>query len=278
MRLEISKDRFEELYRQYNRREFVHPDPLEFVYHYDDLCDREIVAFVASSLAYGRVAHILKSVSSVLERMAPSPSVFLKRVSLKRMRQTFSGFKHRFTNDQKLCAMLFGVREVLERHGSLQACFSACSNDDDDTILPALSAFTSELRVLADDNLEHLVPSPTKGSACKRLNLFLRWMVRSDEVDQGGWKNVPVSKLIVPVDTHMHRICQLLGLTTRKHADMRAATEITKAFRIIAPADPVRYDFSLTRLGIRKDADLDAFLKQFQEISREPLDQICPAP
>jgi uncharacterized protein (TIGR02757 family) len=179
------------------------------------------------------------------------------------MRRIFSGFRHRFTSDQKLCAMLFGMKEVLERHGSLQACFSAGLNDDDDTILPALSAFTRELTVCADDNLDHLVPSPTRGSACKRLNLFLRWMVRSDEVDPGGWKNVPATKLIVPVDTHMHKICHLLGFTTRKHADMHAATEITKAFRAIAPADPVRYDFSLTRLGIRKDADMAAFLKQF---------------
>ncbi len=258
----IYKDKFEELYRQYNRREFVHPDPLEFLYHYEDLSDREIVAFVASSLAYGRVAYILESISSVLERMKPTPSVFLKRTSLKTMHQTFSGFKHRFTNDQKLCAMLFGVKKVIERHGSLQACFSAGLNDDDDTILPALSAFTRELTVCADDNLKHLIPSPTMGSTCKRLNLFLRWMVRSDEVDPGGWENVPVSKLIVPVDTHMHKICQLLGLTTRRQADMRAAMEITKAFRSIAPADPVRYDFSITRLGIRKDADMGAFLKQ----------------
>ena len=264
---EISKDKFEKLYRHYNRREFVHPDPLEFLYHYDDLCDREIVAFVASSLAYGKVAHILKSVFSVLERMKPTPSVFLKRASLKTMHQTFSGFRHRFTNDQKLCAMLFGVKKVLERHGSLQACFSAGFNDDDDTILPALSAFTRELTVCAGDDLEHLVPSPTKGSACKRLNLFLRWMVRSDEVDPGGWENVPASKLIVPVDTHMHKICHLLGLTARKHADMGTATEITKAFRSIAPADPVRYDFSLTRLGIRKDADMAAFMKQFSGTS-----------
>jgi uncharacterized protein (TIGR02757 family) len=259
----IPKDSLERLYRQYNRREFVHPDPLEFLYHYENLCDREIVAFVASSLAYGRVAHILKSVSSVLERMEPTPRVFLKQISLKTMRRIFSGFKHRFTSDQKLCAMLFGVKKVLERHGSLQACFSAGLNDDDDTILPALSAFTKELTICADDNLEHLIPSPTKGSACKRLNLFLRWMVRSDEVDPGGWENVPASKLIVPVDTHMHKICYLLGFITRKHADMRAATEITKAFRTIAPADPVRYDFSLTRLGIREDADIAAFVKQF---------------
>jgi uncharacterized protein (TIGR02757 family) len=260
---EISKDSFERLYRQYNRREFVHPDPLEFLYHYD-VCDREIVAFVASSLAYGKVAYILKSVSSVLERMKPTPLVFLKQTSLKTMRRIFSGFRHRFTDDRKLCAMLFGMKKVLEHHGSLQACFSAGLNDDDDTILPALSAFTRELSICAGDNLDHLVPSPIGGSACKRLNLFLRWMVRSDEVDPGGWENVPASKLIVPVDTHMHKICHLLGLTARKHADMRAATEITKAFRTIAPADPVRYDFSLTRLGIRKDADIAAFVKQFR--------------
>jgi uncharacterized protein (TIGR02757 family) len=274
----ISKDRLEELYRQYNRREFVHPDPLEYLYHYQDLCDREIVAFVASSLAYGRVAHILKSVSSVLERMEPTPSVFLKRASLKTMRQTFSGFKHRFADDQKLCAMLFGLREVLERHGSLQACFSAGLKDDDDTILPALSGFARELTVCADDNLDHMVPLPTRGSACKRLNLFLRWMVRSDDVDPGGWENVPISKLIVPLDTHMYKICRLLGLTTRQQADMRAATEITKAFRTVAPADPVRYDFPLTRLGIRKDTNLNAFLKEFKEISCESFEESIENP
>ncbi|MBW1933628.1 MAG: DUF2400 family protein, partial [Deltaproteobacteria bacterium] len=135
----ILKDSLERLYRKYNRREFVHPDPLEFLYHYEGLCDREIVAFVASSLAYGRVAYILKSVSFVLERMKPTPSEFLKRTSLETIHQTFSGFRHRFTNDQKLCAMLFGVKKVIERHGSLKACFSAGLNDGDDTILPALS-------------------------------------------------------------------------------------------------------------------------------------------
>ena len=256
----ISKNRLEKLYRQYNRRDFIHPDPLEFLYHYHNLRDREIVAFVASSLAYGRVAHILKSVSSVLERMKPTPSVFLKRASRTTMRQIFSGFKHRFTDDRKLCAMLFGLKEVLARYGSLQACFSAGLKDNDDTILPALSAFTRELAVCADNNLDHMVPLPTRGSACKRLNLFLRWMVRSDDVDPGGWKNVPASKLIVPVDTHMYKIGQLLGLTTRQQADLRTAVEITKAFRTVAPEDPVRYDFSLTRLGIRKDTNLNAFL------------------
>ena len=260
-KLLITKDRLEALYCKYNRREFVHPDPLEFLYPYEKLCDREIVALVASSLAYGKVAQILKSVSCVLEQMTPSPSVFLKRASLETIQQNFSGFKHRFTTGQHLSFLLFGVKQVLKSYGSLHACFMSGLNDDD-TVLTALTSFAGVLSLCADRGPGHLVPAPEKGSACKRLNLFLRWMVRRDEVDLGGWENVPASKLIVPVDTHMHRICLLLGLTTRKQADMRTAMEITDAFREMVPEDPVRYDFSLTRLGIRDDADLEAFLRK----------------
>jgi uncharacterized protein (TIGR02757 family) len=250
----ISKGKLEALYHRYNQREFVQPDPLQFLYHYEGLCDREVAAFVASSLAYGRVAQILKSVSFVLERMVPSPSVFLKHACLEGIGKTFAGFRHRFTTAEKLCAMLVAIKEILERHGSLHVCFSAGLKDDDQTILPALCAFTRELIGKATGRLDHLVPSPVGGSACKRLNLFLRWMVRRDAVDPGGWENVPQSKLIVPVDTHMHRICLRLGLTTRKQANMATALEITEGFRALAPDDPVRYDFSLTRLGIRRDA------------------------
>ncbi len=257
----ISKGRLEALYHRYNQREFVHPDPLQFLYHYEGLCDREVAAFVASSLAYGRVAQILKSVSFVLERMAPSPSTFLEHACLEAIRKTFAGFKHRFTTAEKFCAMLVAIKEIRERHGSLGVCFSAGLKDDDQTILPALCAFTRELIGKASGSLDHLVPSPVEGSACKRLNLFLRWMVRQDGVDPGGWENVPQSKLIVPVDTHMHRICLHLGLTRRKQANMATAVEITEGFRALAPDDPVRYDFSLTRLGIRRDAELADYLK-----------------
>ena len=142
--LPITKDRLEALYRKYNRREFVHPDPLEFLYSFEKLCDREIVALVASSLAYGKVAQILKSVSCVLEQMMPSPSVFIKRASLETIQQTFSGFKHRFTTGQHLSFMLFGVKKVLINYGSLHACFLTGLNDDD-TVLPALTSFTDEL-------------------------------------------------------------------------------------------------------------------------------------
>ena len=259
--LALDRAPFDELHSRYNRRAYVHPDPLEFLYGYEGACDREVVGLVASSLAYGKVAQRLKSVSAVLERM-PSPSAFLRSASRESLSRVFADFRHRFASGEDLSAMLYGAKCVMERHGSLHACFARNLRDDDDTVLPALSAFVDELTAAADGQARHLLPSPGRGSACKRLNLFLRWMVREDDVDPGGWRDVPASKLIVPLDTHMHRICLALGLTRRKQADMRTATEITAAFRTIVPEDPVRYDFALTRLGIRDDTHLDSFLER----------------
>jgi uncharacterized protein (TIGR02757 family) len=261
MPLISNKEILDELYARYNRREFVHPDPLEFLYDYVDIRDREIVGLVAASLAYGRVIQILKSVAFVFKRM-PSPSRFLRETSLKSLLKIFAGFRHRFTTGEELSMMLFGIKCVIDRHGSLYACFATYLNNDDDTILPALSSFVQELTTATKEGRNSLLPAPAKGSACKRLHLFLRWMVRRDNVDPGGWDSIPASKLIVPVDTHMYSICRELRLTQQRQANIRAATEITTAFRMIAPDDPVKYDFALTRLGIRDDADLRIFLKQ----------------
>ena len=156
--------------------------------------------------------------------------------------------------------MLWGLKKVLEEYGSLHDAFIEVLDEEEDTLLPALSRFTDLLRKHGPMTRNSLLPSPEKGSACKRLNLFLRWMVREDNVDPGGWGRVPRAKLIVPLDTHMHRIGRMLQLTGRKQADMRTAMEITHAFRKIVPDDPVRYDFVLTRLGIRGDMEPESFL------------------
>ena len=258
----IDKETLEKLYSLYHHRELVHPDPLEFLYDFDDLLDREVVGLIASSLAYGRVSQILKSVSIVLKKMGPSPRVFLLNASLESLLSAFADYKHRFTTGEDVASMLWGARCLIERYGSLHACFTARLNDSDDTILPALAAFVEEFNTCPPRNGKfNLLPSPITGSACKRLNLFLRWMVRRDDVDPGGWSMVPTSKLVIPLDTHMHRICRQLNLTRRKQADMKTALDITNAFSQMSPEDPVRYDFSLTRLGIRKDADLDTIIK-----------------
>ena len=134
-------------------------------------------------------------------------------------------------------------------------------------MIPALAEFVEELSSVFAGKPRSLLPSPRAGSACKRHNLFLRWMVRSDAVDPGGWMDIPSAKLIVPVDVHMHRISLQIGLTKRKQANLRTALEITAAFRSIAPEDPVRYDFALTRLGIRNDTDPESFIDLCKGVS-----------
>ncbi len=251
------RDGLEEIYIACNKREYVHPDPLEFLYEYSDPGDREIVGLVASSLAYGKVAGILKSVSRVLGFMGPSPRSFLENTSNESIRNVCANFAHRFAKGGHLSAMLSGVKGCVETYGSLYECFLSCYEKNDGTALPVLSRFTGKILKHAEGDPGHLLPSPERGSACKRLNLFLRWMVRKDDVDPGGWDEVLPSKLIIPLDVHMHRISTRLKLTARKSADMRTALEITAGFGNIVPDDPVRYDFALTRFGIRDDFKID---------------------
>jgi len=247
------KRQLDTLYQIWNSRQRVHPDPLEFLYRYPVLQDREVTGLIASSLAYGRVTQILKSVESVLKPLGTSPAAFLQSVPNRVLMEMYAGFRHRFSSGHEISLLLMGVQRVMERYGSLGACFLTSYGDSDDTILPGLMAFVHELSIPFEGHSSTLLSQPQKGSACKRLNLFLRWMVREDGVDPGGWDRVAPSKLIIPLDTHMHRISLQLGFTTSRCATMKTALEITRAFRDIEPRDPVRYDFALTRMGIRRE-------------------------
>lgn len=255
MHISVSKTSLESLYDQFNHRRFVSPDPLELVLRYDSVADREIAALIASSLAYGRVAQIVTSASTVLDEMA-SPSRFLKRTSSQSLRNLFEGFKHRFTTGMELSSMLVGIKSVIADYGSLYLCFKAGMNPHDPDTSSALGRFASMLHEASRGGCGTLIPRPENGSACKRLNLFLKWMVRRDGVDPGGWDGIDKSKLILPLDTHIHRIGRLFGMTERKQADMKTAMEITEGFRRITPEDPTKYDFALTRMGMKHGAGI----------------------
>jgi len=248
------------LYEAYNRKEFVHPDPLEFLYDYPDVRDREIAALVAACLAYGNVHQIIKTVSSVLKRIG-QPYAFVTGSSDSAIERKVGNFQYRFTTRDELATLLRGIKRIVERYGSLGKCFVAGLRPEHDTTQPALSHFVEELARSGGGRPSTLLPLPERGSACKRLNLFLRWMARRDRVDPGGWDDVPPSKLVIPVDVHIMRICSRLGLTRRKQADAATAMEITAAFKAIEPDDPVKYDFVLSRLGIRDDLSLEGFLR-----------------
>jgi uncharacterized protein (TIGR02757 family) len=252
----------EKMYKKYNKRQFVHPDPLEFLFSYKNIRDREIVALIASSLAYGRVTQIMKSVSSVLKILTSSPYQFLMKTSFKSLSSTFNGFRHRFADGLQLSSLLFGAKKTINKFGSLNLCFTHTLMPSDSTIINALTFFSNQLNS-CKVKPGHLVALPQKGSACKRMNLFLRWMVRKDNVDPGGWEGIPPSKLIIPLDTHMYRTGLLFGFTQRKQMDMQTALEITGGFHKIFPQDPVKYDFTLTRFGIRKDMNSDDMHRYF---------------
>lgn len=265
--VEITREHLDTLYIKYNKKSLVSPDPLQFLYNYDNKTDIEVVGVIASTLAYGRVAQILKSVSMVLEKMGKSPSDFLLKSSIDHISDSFKGFKHRFTDCDDITGLMLGMRGILERFPSMEDCFIKGLNINDSNVLGALSRFRNSL-ILNGNNLKcSMLPDPLMGSACKRLNLFLRWMVRNDDVDLGVWTKVSPSKLIIPLDIHMYKIAVLLNFTKRKSADLKTAIEITEEFREINCEDPVKYDFALTRFGIRDDM----FMKDLVDIISVPV-------
>jgi uncharacterized protein (TIGR02757 family) len=251
------KSVLDKLYKKYNHRDLIKPDPLQFVYRYDKPSDREIVALLSADLAYGRVEQIQKSLTNLFERMGESPYEFVRGFG-KAERKKLNGFKHRFTTDQDISDLLMLLKKVLSQYNNIEEFFIQGCNPGDINIIPSLSKFCKSLLDMyaAEHNgktsrgLKYLLVNPAQGSACKRLNLFLRWMVRDDGVDTGQWKSIGKARLIVPIDVHMGRLCRILGFHNRKAVSLSTAVTITECFAEIEPADPVKYDFALSRIGI----------------------------
>jgi uncharacterized protein (TIGR02757 family) len=260
-RLLCLKPALEKVYRNYNRREFVHPDPLEFLYSYEKTGDREIAGFIASALAYGRVAQILKSVSKALSPLGKSPGEFLPEVTEAFLDEFYGDFKHRFTTAEELKGLVRGLRETIIFYGSLEEALSDHIYKTG-SLLSGLDNLISTIGEWGRTPVSSLLVRPSGKSACKRLFLFLKWMVRYDDVDPGGWTCVLPKELYMPVDTHILNISRKLVITKRKNADLKTAMEITNAFSVIAPEDPLKYDFSLTRFGIRSDMTVDDLVDQ----------------
>ncbi len=238
-------------------------DPVCFPRRYASDEDREVAGFVAAALAYGRQAQILRSAEAVLGWLGRSPARAVMRLDPGRAHWELGSFSHRFNTGGDVAAMLLILKRLLEEHGSLNAAFLRGYDEGDEDVGSALASFCrSALReeppAAPARNGRHragvrfFFPSPEDGSACKRLNMFLRWMVRSDGVDLGLWKGIPPSKLIVPLDTHVARVSRELGLTRRMSPDWRMALEVTSGLRRLDARDPVRYDFALFNWGLQR--------------------------
>jgi len=251
----------------------IEPDPLQLVLRYDDPADQEVAGLIAAAFAYGRAEFIVSNIGAVLAKMTPSPSRYLLTFDRREAMKRFAGFAHRFHKTPDLVALLAAIAP----HESLGGLFEACYDEGDADIGPSLTRFVSALLpVNAPQSLRYLLTDPRDGSACKRMNLYLRWMIRRTAPDLGIWRFANPAKLVMPVDTHIHRIATFLGLNDRATADWKAARAITDQLARFDPADPVRYDFALCRLGIldlcstkRKKENCDVCL--LRDVCRFPL-------
>jgi uncharacterized protein (TIGR02757 family) len=249
----------ENQYARYHRPEFLCMDPLVCLQRFTVPRDIEIAGLVASGLSYGRVETIIKSVNTIFDSTGDSIADFSANTTLAQKMRVFKNFRHRFNDGGDIAHLLHGAGSVCKAHGSLEALFSGGISAGDRSVKDALSLFVNSLKTAvfprpdrhAAKGLDYLLPSPASGSACKRLNMYLRWMVRkNDGIDRGVWTGVPASLLVMPLDTHVARIAGSLGLTKRKCVDWTMAEEITARLRECDPGDPVRFDFSLCRTGM----------------------------
>lgn len=233
--------------------ESISPDPLEVVRELEDPLDAEVVGIIAAAFAYGRADIVVRNVRGIVNEMTPSPYEYMQSFRRDRALRQFSGFSHRFHKSEDLVSLLDAIARAVHDAGSLGALFRGVHNPCEDDVGPTLSRFTRAMieRIPgAPSSLHYLLSSPADGSACKRMNLYLRWMVRRTSPDLGLWAFVDPAQLVMPLDTHVHRITSFLGLNDRKSADWKAALALTHELRTIDPADPVRFDFAICRLGI----------------------------
>jgi uncharacterized protein (TIGR02757 family) len=242
--------RLDALLAHHDRARHVKSDPISFV-HAAQEADKEIVGLLAATLAFGNVVAIRASIARALAALGEAPSVVVTRPR-RTLARRLDGFVHRVYRGGDLAVMLSNAGGLVRAHGSLGAAFAE-SLESAGELREGLARFADSLRGEgASRGLRHLVPDPRAGSAVKRLLLYLRWMVRpADGVDLGLWPVSP-SRLIIPVDTHVHRIAKNLGLTRRNDASWRTAEEITLRLRAFDPDDPVKYDFALCHLGVSR--------------------------
>lgn len=256
----MQRDYFESVYARYHRAEYLHADPLLRVYAFSDDADREIAALVSALLAYGNVAQIKKSLDRLFSRLGPYPSQVLLHASFGELQRLLRSFRHRFQTGDDIAALLWLMGQTQREFGCLEQAFLTFDEGSDyATMVEGITSLWGEwclrdkrlTRVAQSRSFRHLVSTPSRASACKRWFLFLRWVVRPrDGVDLGLWKNASPSKLLFPVDRHILRIANNLGIVRSCQATLRIAREITDFFRRIDPMDPVRFDFALCHLGI----------------------------
>ena len=254
------KQRLDYHYNVFDKSQ-ISPDPLQLLHLFNDELDIEVIGIIASVFAYGNVKQIISTLNKILFITGNKPYKFVKDFNNKNYKTRLKNLKHRFYTEEDIIIFFSLLCDIYKEFGSLKNLFMNNYLPGDENIKKSLSTFSNQFIIRAEDKslngkinpgVKFMFPSPESGSACKRMNLFLRWMVRKDELDFGLWDEIPPSKLVIPVDTHVARVCKTLKLTMKKNVNWSMAEEITNNLKKFDLSDPVKYDFAICHIGMRK--------------------------
>jgi uncharacterized protein (TIGR02757 family) len=234
----------------FNQTTFIETDPIQIPTLFDRKENIEIAGFLAATLAWGQRPTIIRNALNLVRLMNNNPIEFLLNTPEEEW-EVFLSFKHRTFNGIDCIYFLKALKNIYQNHGGMEQVFTL-GYQNENSIFSALVYFRKIFFELDHQHrTEKHVSDVLKGASAKRLNMYLRWMVRSDkaEVDFGLWKQIPVSALMLPLDVHTGNVARKLGLLTRTQNDWKAVEEITSRLREFDPADPIKYDFALFGLG-----------------------------
>jgi len=251
MKAEALHSFLEEKYRQYNNSAFIDSDPVSIPHLFSEQGDIEISAFLTATISWGQRVSILKNASTLMQLMDNAPLQFVKSFERSDL-GPFKKFKHRTFNGDDCIFFLNSLQHIYKTHGSLESAFRFNKKDNDCLKTGIISARNLFFSIPHQKRVSKHFADPGRGSAAKRINMFLRWMVRKDSkgVDLGIWKSLSPSVLHCPLDVHSGRVARKLGLLKRHQDDWLAVEELTASLRKFDPKDPVKYDYALFGLGV----------------------------
>ncbi len=273
------RPRLDRLHDQYQDPGALAMDPLAVALAYPGGADREVAAFVAAHLAYGRVAPMLQAIRAALAPLGPAPAAQLRAVppaeTAARLGRELGAWTWRFHTGEDM-AHWIAAWATLDRESGGRGLEPHLAPGPGEEADDRLSALVQRLRreLPPTRGLRFNLPDPREGAACKRWRMFLRWMVRTGWPDLGLWTAYPPGALVIPLDTHVARISRFIGLGTRRTPDGALAQEITRTLRALCPEDPLRYDFALAHLGILGDCP---GVRSLPGCARCPLVDLCRA-
>jgi len=253
------KRRLDYHYKYFDKKQ-ISPDPLEFLHKYSNPLDIELIGFISAIFAYGNVRQIIATLSKLENIIGSSPHEFISYYNPQNESKLFNDVKHRFFTSEDISSLFGMLHKAYSAYPSLKHLFLLYYFEEEQNLKSSISFFSRNLLSMCSKcstnkltpGIKFMFPDPQQGSACKRMNLFLRWMIRKDDLDFGLWHEIPPSKLVIPVDVHVANICRQVKLTRLKNVSWKMAEDITETLKKYDPVDPVKYDFAISHLGMRK--------------------------